>query len=1007
MRSALLAVVLAAFAVLIPPSQAPGYAAPAAPGRAVYLVQVAGEPLASYTGGVAGIPRTKPAEGAKLNKGAWNYQAYREHLRQERSAVLAAAHVDAAHTVAEYTAVFNGFAASLTAAEAARVSSTHGVVHVWKNEIRHTDTVLAAPPTAPAAQPSPGTTPTFLGLAGPGGAWEKQFGDPAHAGEGMIVGVIDTGFWPENPSFAPLPEPRPDAATIQKKWYADGVDKCDEGVNHLVACNNKVIGARYYNASGLGDWSGEYTSPRDYDGHGSHTASTAAGDYGVPATINDEKVGTISGMAPAARIAVYKALWTQADGDGSGGTADLVHAIDDAVTDGVDVINYSISGSSKYVVDPVGVAFFNAAAAGVFIATSAGNSGPEESSVAHDTPWTTTVAASTHDRGSAKSVTLGNGKTFTGLGHGPALPVTPLVDAVGSGLAGADPSKVELCYPGTLNPAKVTGKIVVCKRGVNPRVDKSIAVKQAGGVGMILYNATLSSLNADYHVVPTVHVGQTEGSAIKVYLQAAGSGATASMSAVSTATPRAPEVAAFSSAGPAIVGDGNLIKPDLTAPGVDIVAAVSPSGHHGNLFDGESGTSMSSPHVAGVAALLRAAHPTWTPAEVKSALMTTAGQTDNSDRPIQRNGVNATPFDMGSGHIQPGDAFDPGLVYDSGPEDWIKYGCGINQIQLISDWCDTVGSADPSDLNYPSIAVGDLPGTKTITRTVKNVSSKASVYVGSVQATAGFKVKVTPSTISVPAGRSATFTVAFTRTSAAYGKWAFGALTWTDLRGHRVRSPIAVKPVALSAAGEVGGSGASGEGTVTVHGGYSGEVTATAYGLAKSTITSQSLVGDDRGFDPTAPKTSASVSKTTVTVPAGSAGARVATYAIDHLPSSDVDLYVYKAGTSTSIGESAGGTSDESVDLPVPGTYDVYAVQFAVPASPGSQIVKVHSFVVGRTSAGNVTISPDSQPIKPDQDVTFVVSWHGLDPDGRYLGVLEFGDGTAVRATTLLSIGHL
>ncbi len=202
--------------------------------------------------------------------------------------------------------------------------------------------------------------------------------------------------------------------------------------------------------------------------------------------------------------------------------------------------------------------------------------------------------------------------------------------------------------------------------------------------------------------------------------------------------------------------------------------------------------------------------------------MTTAGQTDNSDRPIQRNGVDANPFDMGSGHIRPADAFDPGLVYDSGPEDWIKYGCGINQIQLISDWCDTVGSIDPSDLNYPSIAVGELPGTKAITRTVKNVSSKASVYVASVKAPTGFKVKVTPSTISVPAGGSASFKISFVRSSATYGKWAFGALTWTDLRGHSVRSPIAVKPVALQAAGEVGGSGASGEGTVTVHGGYAG-----------------------------------------------------------------------------------------------------------------------------------------------------------------------------------------
>ncbi len=382
---------------------------------------MAGEPLASYTGGVAGIPRTRPAEGAKLDKGAWNYSAYREHLRQERRASSPPPTSTPAHTVAEYNAVFNGFAASLTAAEAARC-----LVDAWRRtRLEERDPAYGhcacRPPDCACGATQPWHHTHVPRVSRPRRSVGEAVRRPGHAGEGLIVGVIDTGFWPENPSFAPLPEPRPDAAIIQKKWYADGIDKCDEGVNHLIACNNKVIGARYYDASGLGDWSGEYTSPRDYDGHGSHTASTAAGDYGVPATINGEKVGTVSGMAPAARIAVYKALWTQADGDGSGGTADLVHAIDDAVTDGVDVINYSISGSSKYVVDPVGVAFFNAAAAGVFIATSAGNGGPEESSVAHDTPWTTTVAASTHDRGSAKSVTLGNGKTFTGLGHGPAL----------------------------------------------------------------------------------------------------------------------------------------------------------------------------------------------------------------------------------------------------------------------------------------------------------------------------------------------------------------------------------------------------------------------------------------------------------------------------------------------------------------------------------------------------------------------------------------------------------
>jgi subtilisin family serine protease len=979
MSSLFVAAAVAAAALLVP--VAPATAA-VPPHRALYLVQVEGAPLASYDGGVAGIPSTKPREGTKIDKSAWNYAAYRQFLRTERARVLREAGVDHGRAVAEYTTAFNGFAAALTTTEVAQLRRTRGVLRVWKNEIHNVDTT------------------GFLGLTGATGTWARRFGDPGRAGAGVIVGVIDTGYWPESPSFAPLPEPRPDDEIIQQKWYADGVDKCDEGIEREVTCNNKVIGARYYDAVGLGGWEGEFTSPRDYDGHGSHTASTAAGNVDVPATINDERVGTISGMAPAARLAIYKALWRQADGESSGTTIDLVHAIDDAVTDGVDVINYSVSGSSAYVVDPVDIAFFNAAAAGVFVAASAGNSGPEASTVAHNAPWTTTVAASTHDKGAAKSVTLGNGKTYAGRGQGAAVPMTPLVDATKAGRAGADPVQVELCYPGTLDPARVKGKIVLCKRGVNPRTDKSIAVRDAGGVGMVLYNPTLNSVNADYHVLPTVHVDVNEGAAIKAYMSSTRT-PEAALSAVDRSVARAPELAAFSSAGPAVAGGGDLLKPDITAPGVDIVAAVSPAGHHGNLFDGVSGTSMSSPHIAGIAALLRSTHPSWTPSIVQSALMTTAGQRDNTGGPIQRNGVDATPLDFGAGHVQPGRAFDPGLAYASGPVDWIRYGCGIGQVQLVSDWCDTLGAIDPSDLNYASIAIGDLPGTQTVTRTVTNVTNKASVYVAKVQPPAGFGVTVTPATITVPAGRSATFTVRFTRTDAAYNRWSFGSLTWTDLRGHVVRSPLAVRPVALSGPGEVTGTGASGRGTVEVRGGYEGVVTARPHGLAASTVHEARLVGDDLGFNPAAPATSQTVHKFSVTVPAGAKAARFATFGAEHSPGSDIDLYVYRSGTL--VGQSAGGTADESVTLDTPGTYEVYVVQFALPPGPASQLVRAHTFVVG-AALGNLEVSPASQQIKPNQTVSFTVGWNGLDPARRYLGVIEFGDGKVARAWTLVSI---
>ena len=415
----------------------------AAPDRgALYIVQTAGAPLATYTGNVAGIPATKPADGAKLNPRAWNYGAYRNYLRAQRSTVMQHASVDSSKKLRDYDVAFNGFAARLTKTEAARLESTPGVVKVWKNTIHHIDTI---------------STPSFLGLDGPNGVWQQQFGGVEHAGEGVIVGDIDTGFWPENPSLGPLPEPRPDQAIIDSKFFGT----CVAGDDHPVTCNNKVIGARFYNAAGLGDNDPrEFHSPRDFDGHGTHTATTAAGDNGVTATINGNVVGKVSGMAPAARIADYKALWEQpgAAGTASGSDVDLVNAIDDATGDGVDVINFSIGDN----VDGFGLeelAFLNAAAAGVFVSAAAGNAGPGASTVDNAMPWETTAAAGTHDRSFSKTVTLGNGQTFTGVGVGAAVPSSGLVDALKSGLSTAAPGDAELCVLGTLDPAKVTGKM--------------------------------------------------------------------------------------------------------------------------------------------------------------------------------------------------------------------------------------------------------------------------------------------------------------------------------------------------------------------------------------------------------------------------------------------------------------------------------------------------------------------------------------------------------------------
>ncbi len=435
------------------------------------------------------------------------------------------------------------------------------------------------------------------------------------------------------------------------------------------------------------------------------------------------------------------------DGEGGCAGADSVAAIDQAVADGVDVINFSISGTSTNFRDAVEIAFLFAADAGVFVAASAGNSGPTTATVSHPSPWITTVAAGTHARAGLGGVTLGNAANYAGASFAQTAVTAGLVDSVNVGRAGANAAEVELCFLGALEPVKVAGKIVVCKRGVNARTEKSEEVLAAGGVGMILYNSPDSSLAADLHWVPTVHVQSADGLAIKAYIAGVAASATATIqpsSLVQNAT--APFTAAFSSRGPLRAGAGDLLEPDLIAPGQDIMAAVSPAGYNGRLFDILSGTSMSSPHVAGLAALLEHKHPTWSPMAIKSALMTSAGDV--------LDGPNTNPvviFRQGAGHVRPNSAADPGLIYDSSFGDWLGFLCGT---QLPTSFCTDAGVPvlDPSDLNSPSIAIGGLAGRQTVKRGVTNVSGKALTMTASVTGMTGIDVKVSPAPATAAIG---------------------------------------------------------------------------------------------------------------------------------------------------------------------------------------------------------------------------------------------------------------
>jgi subtilisin family serine protease len=964
-------------------------AAPASAPTSTYLVQLSDAPAAVYTGGVPGYARTKPAAGAKIDADAPAVQRYRGYLAQRQAGVLRQAR--SARRLHQYSITFNGFAAKMTAADAAKVAHMSGVKAVLKDERRTIDTTR---------------TPEFLGLTKPGGLWD-QLGGPGRrgAGSGVVVGIVDSGVWPDSPSLAPLRRPG-------RVPQFDGT--CQTGEEWDASdCTTKIVGARYYTAgfeAGVGNpdevFPYEYLSARDADGHGTHTATTAAGNYGVPVTVAGQNFGRASGMAPNARVAAYKVCWGRSEDVAGCYNSDSVQAIEDATADGVDVINYSISGSLTSVVDPVEIAFFGAAEAGVFVATSAGNSGPGESTVAHNSPWVTTVAAGTLDRRAVKSVTLGNGATYTGIGLGPAVPSSPLVLSTAVAAAGAAPNDARLCALNSLDPAKATGKIVVCDRGVVDRTEKSREVRRVGGVGMVLTNTSPNSLNADIHYVPTVHVDEVAGAAIKAYI-AGTANPTASLSAGRQELGvKAPQVAAFSSRGPALAGGGDLLKPDIMAPGVDILAGVSPAGHDGRLYDFLSGTSMSSPHIAGLAALIIQRHPAWSPMAVKSALMTTASTRDNKGQPISTDSNQpAGPFDYGSGHVNPNGAADPGLVYNSTSADWVRFLCGLGELPETGSACQLFGRIDPSNLNTPNIAVGSLAGTQTVTRTVTNVGRRTATYVAFVQEPAGFDVTVSPSRIRLRPGGKATFRVNFTRTSAAFDEYAFGSLTWSDGR-HRVRSQIVVRPVAASAPAEVTGTGTSGSTEIQVTPGFTGQLTTDVDGMVPAEQLDATLQPTGAGFDPAAPAVSARTAKFTVTIPEGTVLARHATFDRDFTQGTDVDLYLYAAGTTDLVASSGGPSAEEQIEIPNPpaGTYDLYVVLFGAAAGETSVTVPTFVWSLGSAAAGNLTVTPATQPVRVGQPVTVTAAWSGLEAGKRYLGRVNYGDGTAGVGGTVVRV---
>ncbi|CAM0951080.1 unnamed protein product [Alopecurus aequalis] len=682
-----------------------------------------------------------------------------------------------------YGTVMHGFVIRLTDGEARRMSAVPGVTRVYKDRVYHTQTTRS---------------PWFMGLHDDFGAWpDSEFGD------GIIIGIIDTGIWPERASFNDT-----GLGPVRSTWRGKCVDA--KGFNASLSCNNKLVGAKSF-TSNLPIPHYNDPSPRDFQGHGSHVSSTAAGAEVPWADLYGFSGGRASGVARNARIAMYKACVPEVGCHSSA----LIAAIDAAVSDGVDLISISIGGEADdpFHDDLIAVATFGAERRGVFVVLAGGNSGPEASSVCNVAPWMTTVGAATTDRVFPAKLRLGNGVVLTGQSlYTMKSKGTSMIRLVYSSCVEAD-----------LTPDNVMGKVVVCtwRAGAGTGLD----VERAGGAGIVSpqsWDRFWDAVIAETFTLPGVLISNTAAKKLDEYMSSSPYPVASFTFACETVTGenRAPMVAGFSSRGPSVLAP-EILKPDVVAPGVNILGAwsgaVGPSGSENDTrrveFNILSGTSMACPHVAGAAALIKKRHGNWTPAMVRSALMTTAGPLDKNGRDIVDSGTDvgsamgATPLAAGAGLVLPRLAMDPGLVYDAGTQDYVDFLCSLNYTaeqmrQFVPDMSAGCGErkifGGVANLNYPSFVVvfdRKNDGVRMLTRTVTKVSPQPETYNVTFAAPEDVRVTVTPTTLEFKGkNEKRSYTVEFRLQSTGKvrpaGTWDFGHICWEN-RNHRVRSPIA------------------------------------------------------------------------------------------------------------------------------------------------------------------------------------------------------------------------
>lgn len=787
----------------------------------IYIVTVEGDPVIHYKGGIDGFEATAVDNDEKIDVTSESVTSYSRHLEKKHDMLLGLLFDRGSYKkLYSYRHLINGFAVHVSADQAETLRRAPGVKSVerdWKMRRLTTH------------------TPQFLGL--PTGVWPMGGGFD-RAGEDIVIGFVDSGIYPHHPSFAtyntehygPIP-------TYRGKCEIDPDTKKS-------FCNGKIVGAQHFAeaaiAAGQFNPAIDYASPLDGDGHGSHTAAIAAGNNGIAVRMHGFEFGKASGMAPRARIAVYKALYRNFGGF----VADVVAAIDQAVHDGVDIISLSVGPNSApsttkiTFLNPFDATLLSAVKAGVFVAQAAGNGGPFPKTLLSYSPWIASVAAAIDDRRYKNHLTLGNGKILPGIGLSPATHLNQTYTLVAANDVLLDSSVMKYspsdCQrPEVLNKNLVEGNILLCGYSFNFVVGSasvkkvSETAKNLGAIGFVLAVENVSP-GTKFDPVPVgipgiVITDVTKSTDLIDYYNISTprdwTGRVRSFNARGSIDDglkpvlhkSAPQVALFSARGPNIKDfsfeDADLLKPDILAPGNLIWAAWSPNGTDEVNFIGErfamiSGTSMAAPHVAGIAALIKQKHRNWSPAAIKSALMTTSTILDRAGRPLQAQQysgsetttlVTATPFDYGSGHVNPRSALDPGLVFDAGYDDYLGFLCtmpGINANEIkkyTSSPCNYT-MHHPSNLNTPSIAISHLVGTQTVTRTATNVGEEES-YVISARMPPEVAIEVDPPAMTLLPGLPRKFSVTLTVRSVT-GTYSFGEVLMKGSRGHKVRLPV-------------------------------------------------------------------------------------------------------------------------------------------------------------------------------------------------------------------------